>query len=226
MHQTHDFSSILEEEDKLMKSLYISHADDHKNLPSDPSSCVIDTDIPFYGYVDICGVLVQTGKTNFGHSTKDGTFIFTPRFRGVMRQIGWAVSQGGRGAILIEGPTGSGKTALVRALAERTKRSKDILVLHLAQQTDPKMLLGSYLCTEIPGEFKFQPGPLAQAVKNGSWLLLEDIHLAPMDVLSVLLPLLETHQLFIPGRAEVITAAPGFRLFATQTMGNNSIFFF
>ncbi len=39
-----------------------------------------------------------------------------------------------------------------------------------------------------------------------------------MEVLSVLIPLLETRKLFIPGRGEVIEAAPGFQLFATQTL--------
>jgi midasin (ATPase involved in ribosome maturation) len=33
--------------------------------------------------------------------------------------------------------------------------------------------------------------------------VIEDIDLAPMEVLSVLIPLLETRKLFIPGRGEV-----------------------
>jgi midasin len=39
-----------------------------------------------------------------------------------------------------------------------------------------------------------------------------------MEVLSILIPLLETRRLFIPGRGEVIDAAEGFQLFATQTL--------
>lgn len=34
-------------------------------------------------------------------------------------------------------------------------------------------------------------------------MLIEDIDLAPLEILSVLIPLLETRKLFIPGRAEV-----------------------
>ena len=80
----------------------------------------------------------------------------------------------------------------------------------------PQALLGTYRCTEVPGEFVWQPGVLTQAVTNGYWVLLEDIDYAPMEVVSVLLPLLETRCLSVPGHGDNITAAPGFHLFATQ----------
>jgi midasin len=47
-------------------------------------------------------------------------------------------------------------------------------------------------------------------------LLIEDLDLAPMEVVSTLLPLVESQQLFIPSRGESLSAAPGFQLFATQ----------
>ena len=62
----------------------------------------------------------------------------------------------------------------------------------------------------------WQPGVLTQAVTSGYWVLLEDIDYAPMEVVSVLLPLLETRCLSVPGHGDNITAAPGFHLFATQ----------
>lgn len=52
--------------------------------------------------------------------------------------------------------------------------------------------------------------------------MIEDIDLAPTEIISTLIPLLETRQLFIPARGEVIQAAPGFQLFATQTRGRTS----
>lgn len=61
----------------------------------------------------------------------------------------------------------------------------------------------------------WRPGILTRAVREGRWLLLEDIDCAPMDVISVLIPLLESRMLSIPGK-ENIKAAPGFHLFATQ----------
>lgn len=47
-------------------------------------------------------------------------------------------------------------------------------------------------------------------------MLLEDIDYAPMDVVSVLLPVVESSTLNVPGHGDVIRAAPGFQLFATQ----------
>lgn len=53
---------------------------------------------------------------------------------------------------------------------------------------------------------------------TGRWVVIEDIDLAPLDVLSVLRPLLETRKLFIPERGEEIVAASTFQLFATQSL--------
>ncbi len=36
--------------------------------------------------------------------------------------------------------------------------------VHLDDQMDAKSLLGAYMCTAVPGEFTWQPGPLARAV--------------------------------------------------------------
>ncbi len=73
-----------------------------------------------------------------------------------------------------------------------------------------------HVCAESPGEFKWQPGTLTQAVQNGSWLILEDIDSAPLDVISVLIPLMESRSLAVPGQSKIIKAAPGFQLFLTR----------
>lgn len=59
-------------------------------------------------------------------------------------------------------------------------------------------------------------------MKQGRWVLLEDIDLAPIDVISMLVPLLESNKLFVPGRGEVHRAAPGFQLFATRRTGQGT----
>ena len=48
--------------------------------------------------------------------------------------------------------------------------------------------------------------------------MIEDIDLAPLDVLSILVTLLERRELHIPGRGDVVHAARGFQLFATQAL--------
>ncbi|KAK5645761.1 hypothetical protein RI129_004225 [Pyrocoelia pectoralis] len=122
--------------------------------------------------------------------------------------------------ILLQGPVGSGKTFLVEYLATKTGRvlGENFVKVQLGDQTDSKMLLGTYGCTDIPGEFIWQPGVLTQAVTEGSWLLLEDIDLANMDIASVLMALLENGVLTVPGYRDSVPVAPGFKLFMTQRL--------
>ena len=56
-----------------------------------------------------------------------------------------------------------------------------------------------------------------QAVLQGRWLVIEDINLAPPDVLASLVPLLDSKELHLSQRAQTIQAAPGFQLLATVT---------
>ncbi|XP_036622954.1 midasin [Trichosurus vulpecula] len=131
-----------------------------------------------------------------------------------------ALAVASQSAVLLEGPIGCGKTSLVEHLAAMTGRRKSpqILKVQLGDQTDSKMLLGMYRCTDVPGEFIWQPGTLTQAVTKGQWILLEDIDYAPLDVISVLIPLLENRELLIPGRGDCLKVAPGFQFFATRRL--------
>ncbi|XP_058518315.1 midasin-like [Ochotona princeps] len=121
-------------------------------------------------------------------------------------------------AVLLEGPIGCGKMSLVEHLAAMTGRRKppQLLKVQLGDQTDCKMLLRIYRCTDVPGEFVWQPGTLTQAVTKGHWILVEDIDYALLDVVSVLIPLLENGEDLIPGRGDCLKVAPGFQFFATR----------
>ncbi|XP_059556931.1 midasin isoform X4 [Myotis daubentonii] len=131
-----------------------------------------------------------------------------------------AMAVASQNAVLLEGPIGCGKTSLVEHLAAMTGRRKppELLKVQLGDQTDSKMLLGMYRCTDVPGEFVWQPGTLTQAATKGHWILLEDIDYAPLDVVSVLIPLLENGELLIPGRGDCLKVAPGFQFFATRRL--------
>lgn len=67
-------------------------------------------------------------------------------------------------AICLLGVVGSGKTCLVEHLAAKTGRAigESFIKVQLGDQTDSKMLLGTYRCTDVPGEFIWQPGVLTQ----------------------------------------------------------------
>ncbi|RVW52071.1 Midasin [Vitis vinifera] len=98
-----------------------------------------------------------------------------------------AVSQ--KWPVLLYGPAGVGKTALISKLARDS--GNQVLSIHMDDQIDGKTLIGSYVCMERPGEFRWQPGSLTQAAMNGFWVVFEGIDKAPSDVQSILLPLLE-----------------------------------
>ena len=124
--------------------------------------------------------------------------------------------------VLVEGPPGSGKSATIWDLAHRTGNAHGVIELHLDDSIDSKALLGTYVCTDVPGEFTWSPGPLTQAVTHGRWVVIEDIDRMPFELLSSVVSLLETNTLVLPGRGEPIPAAPGFCLFGTRTSVGHS----
>ncbi|RKO94177.1 P-loop containing nucleoside triphosphate hydrolase protein [Blyttiomyces helicus] len=172
--------------------------------------------------VDLCGVLIPRsgwdsleGLSDVATADSDSALVRTLTTKRNLHRIALGLSLGM--PLLLEGGPGVGKTALVEEAA-RAAGLKDLLKIHLGDQTDSKVLLGTYVCTSTPGNFRWQPGVLTTAVTEGRWILIEDIDLAPLEVLSVLTPLLETRHLFIPSRGEKIKAKEGFRIFATRTL--------
>lgn len=117
--------------------------------------------------------------------------------------------------ILLHGLPGSGKTSVVHELARELGMESSMVTLHLNEQTDAKMLIGLYSTDSKPGSFSWRPGVLTTAVREGRWVLIEDLDRAPNELMSTLLPLVEHGKLLIPSRGETIEASSTFRLFAT-----------
>ena len=139
----------------------------------------------------------------------------TPHAEAALRAMTLAL--GAAQPVLLSGPSGCGKTALLCELARRLGRGASMVKVHLDEQLDSKVLLGSYICSEAAGEFQWQPGVVTQAVAQGRWLLLEDVDRAPVEVMAALSSLLETRVLYVPGRAQALRAAPGFQIWGTLT---------
>jgi len=118
--------------------------------------------------------------------------------------------------LMLHGRSGTGKSLLVHELAKMFGKKQELVELQLDDQMDSKTLFGTYVCTEVPGEFQWQPGALTQAVLNECWVFVEDIDRAPFEVLAALVPLLESRQLMLPNQNEVISAGPGFQVIATR----------
>ena len=60
-------------------------------------------------------------------------------------------------------------------------------------------------------------GPLLRALRRGSWVLLDELNLAPQPVLEALNAVLDHRgTLYVPELGEAVAKGRGFRLFATQ----------
>lgn len=73
-------------------------------------------------------------------------------------------------------------------------------------------------CFHVNNTCFFPPeGVLIDAMRKGYWIILDELNLAPTDVLEALNRLLDDNrELFIAETQEVVKAHPRFMLFATQ----------
>ncbi|KHJ81438.1 ATPase family protein, partial [Oesophagostomum dentatum] len=116
--------------------------------------------------------------------------------------------------VLLEGETSAGKTSIVCYLARIT--GNKIVRINNHEHTDVQEYMGSYV-GDAAGRLVFREGALVRAVKDGSWVILDELNLAPTDIIEALNRLLDDNrELFVPELNVVIRAHPRFRLFATQ----------
>jgi len=204
--------------------------------PSPASSA----DPPPPGFVGVEGVWLRVAGARAGSGAHASTSTLTPSpgspdaasatshplvmtasARHALRSAALALADGR--PLLIEGPPGCGKSALVAHLATTLGAAASAVTLHAGDQADARALLGSYVAAGAPGEFAWAPGPLALAAAGGRWLVLEGAEGAPPDVLAALAPLLDGGPLPVPQRATSITPTPGFQIIATvATSGSGS----
>lgn len=84
------------------------------------------------------------------------------------------------------------------------------------EHTEVQEYIGGYV-TGTDGCLVFRDGHLIEALRNGYWIILDELNLAPSDVLEALNRLLDDNrEFFIPETSEFIRPKPGFHLFATQ----------
>ena len=117
-------------------------------------------------------------------------------------------------AVLLEGAAGTGKTSLVETLS-LSLTGRPVVRINLGEQTELSDLIGSF----VPGrgEVTWCEGLLLQAVRNGTWILLDELNLASQTVLEGLNSLLDHRRsLFLPESCTSVSAHPEFRIFASQ----------
>jgi nitric oxide reductase NorQ protein len=118
--------------------------------------------------------------------------------------------------LLLKGPTGSGKSRFVEAMAARLGRPLVTVACH--DETSAVDLLGRYLVRG--GETVWQDGPVTRAVRQGAVLYLDEIAEARPDVIVVIHPLSDhRRKLVIDHHDEELDAAAGFMLVVSYNPG-------
>ncbi|MCD4785950.1 MAG: AAA family ATPase [Candidatus Eremiobacteraeota bacterium] len=118
--------------------------------------------------------------------------------------------------VLMVGPTASGKTAMVKYMANLT--NNNLRRYNLSMQTDTTEFIGGYKPTGVPGEYVWSDGILVDAMKKGDWVVLDEINLAEPAILERINSLLDgDRSLVLTEKSnERIEATPNFRVFATM----------
>lgn len=140
-------------------------------------------------------------------------YIITPFVQRNMNNLIRAASTR-RYPVLIQGPTSSGKTSMIEYLAKRS--GNKFVRINNHEHTDLQEYLGSYI-SGADGKLTFQEGILVRALREGHWIVLDELNLAPTDVLEALNRLLDDNrELLIPETQETVRPHDDFMLFATQ----------
>ena len=167
-------------------------------------------------------------------SSSSSCFIPTKTTISNMSTLGIAMSSDPHPPpILVCGPSGSGKSSIVREMARQCSSftttlnnnnsdpENELLELHIDEETDSKTLLGSYVATDIPGEFVWMAGPLTLAARQGRWVLIEDVDRCPEEIQAALIRLFEERILPLGVNREE-KCHPRFRLFGTCVTSVNN----
>lgn len=118
--------------------------------------------------------------------------------------------------VLLIGDTGTGKTSFIRYLACETNNG--FRRLNLNGSTTADELVGHYVIDDKAKGMRWVDGVLLDAMKNGYWLLLDELNAGLPEVLFVLQSVLDDDKFLVVAEheGEIVKPHPDFRIFATM----------
>ena len=139
------------------------------------------------------------------------------------RELELVLSAVGAGRdIVLEGPPGTSKTTLLRAIT--TEWGIPLLFVEGNADLTPSRLIGHHNPARVLREDysaeNFVPGPLVEAMREGGFLYIEEFNRAPDDTLNTLLTAMAERQVTVP-RVGTTTAKPTFRVIASMNPYDN-----
>jgi len=157
--------------------------------------------------VSIVGVSVPVGVAHPLVPEINPAYLFSDRMKDVIEDI-----VENRRVMLI-GHTGSGKTSLIEQIAARSKHG--VLRSNMNGQTTIGDFVGFW--TVKGGETVWVDGVLPTAMREGRWLIIDEIDFAEPAILAVLTAVLEPGgKLLLKEKGnDIVAPHPSFRLFAT-----------
>lgn len=115
--------------------------------------------------------------------------------------------------LLLVGETGTGKTTLLREIAKLKK--KELVRVSLNGSTGTEEILGKYVLNE--GATHWQDGILTRAVRNGTWIVFDELNSCSPEILFSLHAILDDERTLVLAEKdnEKVPAHKDFRFFAS-----------